>query len=130
MGVERKAYVPDFPDGTALRLNRGGWPGYDVRVTYIAPYAPFVNLTDDVTATCGISAQAMDIPPIGAAVRMVAGREVKRNFTESQPDTRRAEEVPPGAVVGSSRGLMMLRQQRVAEEAARLRAQYPYSMSI
>jgi hypothetical protein len=128
--LQRKAYTPDFPSGTALRLNRGGWPGYDVRVTYVAPYSSFTNLTDDVTAVCGVSAQAADIPPIGAAVRLIAGREVKRNFTETQPDTRRLEEVPPGAVANSSRGLMMLRQQRISEEAARLRAQYPYSMSI
>jgi hypothetical protein len=128
--LERKAYVTDFPSGTALRLNRGGWPGYDVRVTYMAPYSPFATLADDVTAVCGVSAQAADIPPIGAAVRLVAGREVKRNFTEAQPDTRRAEEVPPGAIANSARGLMMLRQQRISEEAARLRSQYPYSMSI
>lgn len=128
--LERKAFTSDFPSGTALRLSAGGWPGNDVRVTYLAPYTPFANLSDDVTATCGISAQAVDIPPIGAAVRLVAGGEVKRNFTSAQPDTRRAEEVPAGAVAASSRGLMMLRQQRVSEEAARLRAQYPYSMSI
>lgn len=128
--LERKAFVTDFPSGTALRLNRGGWPGYDVRVTYMAPYASFAALTDDVTSVCGVSAQAADIPPIGAAVRLIAGREIKRNFTEAQPDTRRAEEVPPGAVANSSRSLMLLRQQRIAEEAARLRAQYPYSQAI
>lgn len=126
----RKAFVADFPSGTALRVTRGGWAGYDVRATYVAPYSSFVNLADDVTAVCGISAQATDLPPIGAAVRMMSGREIKRNFTESQPDTRRTEEVPPGAIANSSRGLMMLRQQRISEEAARLRAQYPYSMSI
>ena len=55
----------------------------------------------------------------------MAGREIKRNFTESQGDTRRAGEVAPGAVMQSSRNLQILRQQRITAESARLDALYP-----
>ena len=55
----------------------------------------------------------------------MAGREIKRDFTESQGDTRRAGEVPAGAVAASSRNLQILRQQRITSEAAKLEAIYP-----
>jgi hypothetical protein len=58
-------------------------------------------------------------------MRLMAGREVKRNFTESQGDTRRAEEVPSGAVANSMLQLQRLRRDRVMAEAARLNRQYP-----
>ena len=56
---------------------------------------------------------------------MVAGREVKRNFTESQGDTRRADEVPAGSVNNSINNLLRLRRDRIIAEAARLARQYP-----
>jgi hypothetical protein len=62
---------------------------------------------------------------LGAQIRVMAGREVKRNFTESQGDTRRAEEVPAGAVGGSILNLQRLRRDRIQAEAARLNRQYP-----
>ena len=62
---------------------------------------------------------------VGAQIRLMAGREVKRNFTESQGDTRRAEEVPAGAVGNSITNLLRLRRDRIQAEAARLARQYP-----
>ena len=59
----------------------------------------------------------------------MSGREIKRNFTESQGDTRRASEVPPGAILQSSRQLQVLRVQRIAAKAARLDAMYPMGVS-
>ena len=56
---------------------------------------------------------------------MMAGREVKRSFIESQSDTRRADEVPPGASRDSTANLLRLRRERITAEAGRLKAQYP-----
>jgi hypothetical protein len=52
-------------------------------------------------------------------------RELKRNFTESQGDTRRAEEVGSGAITNSIQNLVRLRRDRITAEAARLARQYP-----
>ena len=52
--------------------------------------------------------------------RLVAPREIKRNFTEAQGEPRRAAEVPPGAVASSMRTVAALRQQRITTEASRL----------
>ena len=81
-------------------------------------------LSTNVSVT-GLQPSATDLPPIGAAIRLMAGREIKRNFTESQGDTRRSTEVPPGAIAQSANGLARLRQTRIAAEAARLHALYP-----
>jgi hypothetical protein len=55
----------------------------------------------------------------------LASREVKRNFIESQGDTRRADEVPSGAMNASVTNLLRLRRDRIQAEAARLNRQYP-----
>lgn len=115
----------DFGSGNALILKEAASPGRLIRVKYRAPFGLLTGLTDDVPVVTGLPATATDIPPMGAALRLVVPREIKRNFTEGQPEPRRAEEVPPGAVAQSPRGLVALRQQRIVAEAGRLAAQYP-----
>jgi len=66
----------------------------------------------------------IDIPALGAEIDLTQPREISRNFMESQPDPRKAQEVAPGAVAGSVNALIARRVQRIAEEAARLQRQY------
>lgn len=124
--VHRNMTDSMFPSGTALFVRDGGWPGLPMHVLYKARYASFVNLTDDAQTVCGLSYTARELPWLGAAISLVAGREVKRNFTEAQPDPRKAQEVPPGAVMASTNGLLRLRNQRIMAEAQRLDNQYGY----
>jgi hypothetical protein len=118
------ADTTSFPSGYALRLNEGGYPGMPFRVTYKSAFSPFVNLTDDATAVCGLSNTMYDLPPLGAMVAMVAPREVKRNQIDSAPDSRRATEVPPGAVMNSVAQVLALRARRINAEASRLKQLY------
>lgn len=122
--LDRSADTSVFASGLALQVWDGGYAGLPVRVIYRAPFTPLATLAADV-ATTGLPATAYDLPAWGAALRLMAPREVKRNFTESQPDTRRAGEVPAGAVAGSYRGIAALRAQRINEEKARLTAANP-----
>jgi hypothetical protein len=55
----------------------------------------------------------------------MAPREIKRNFVESQGDTRRPEEVVSGAITNSVSNLKALRRDRIIAEAARLARAYP-----
>jgi hypothetical protein len=73
----------------------------------------------------GIPASAWDIPPIGAAISLMAGREIKRSFVETQGDSRRATEVSAGASTQSVNALRLLRQQRITAEKQRLDGFYP-----
>lgn len=95
-----------------------------VRVIYKTAFTAPVNLTDDLTTT-GLPTTAWDIPPIGAAARLMMPMEVRRNDLTAQGDSRRANEVPPGAELNAARTLMTWRSQRVAAESARLAAAYP-----
>jgi hypothetical protein len=122
--LDRSEDVATFPSGLALSFYEPAYPGQTVHVHYRSGFSPLVNLTDDASIT-GLPTTAYDIPPLGAAIRLMAGREVKRNFTEAQDEPKRAQEVPPGAVAGSVKNLMMLWQRRVFEEASRLSAAYP-----
>lgn len=124
MRLNRNAITTQFPSGMSLQLFEPAFPGYNVRVVYRANFSMPTTLYANVSAT-GLLPSAYDIPPIGAAIRLMSGREIKRNFTEGQGDTRRAGEVPAGAVAASSRGLQVLRQQRIMAEAAKLEALYP-----
>jgi hypothetical protein len=54
----------------------------------------------------------------------VAGREVKRNLTENQGDTRRAEEAPAGSQLQSVRGLLAVWERRLEEEKRDLLRRY------
>ena len=118
------ADTTDFPSGYAIRLNEGGYPGQPFRVTYKAPFSPFVNLADDATTVAGLSSTMYDLPPLGAMVAIVAPREIKRNQIEGEPDSRRGTEVPPTAVMTSIRETQNLRMRRINAEAGRLKRIY------
>lgn len=122
--INRNAITTSFPSGISLQLFQAAYSGYNVRVVYKKYFDMPSTPLADVSST-GLLPSAEDLPPIGAAIRLMSGREIKRNFTESQGDTRRASEVPPGAIMQSSRQLQVLRAQRIASESARLDAMYP-----
>lgn len=122
--INRDANLSQFASGFGMQLFDSGFPGYNVRVLYKAPLTMPTSTSTDLSTT-GLLASAYDLPPLGAAIRLMAGREIKRNFTETQGDTRRASEVGAGAVMQSANGLKQLRQQRISSEAARLDTLYP-----
>ena len=136
--------IPDpvFPSGKGLVLYESGWPGLPIYVMYSAPFLKLVDESDSVYETPGTNDEAapnngystanvanltptmIDIPVLGAEIDLTLPREISRNFMESQPDPRKAQEVAPGAVAGSVNALVMRRAQRINEEADRLQRQY------
>lgn len=110
-----------YPSGNCIIIYESGWPGLPIFVWYKCQFTSLASLTQTVQSTTGLPASANDIVPMGAAARLVLGREIKRNFFESQPDPRKAQEIPPGAVINSVKGLQLLYMQRRDEEAAKLR---------
>jgi len=123
--VMRNIVNPIFPSGNGLVIYEDAYPGMPMYVTAICPLGQFEQLEDPVVSTTGLPATAVDLPPMGAAVRLVEPREIKRNFIESQPDPRKAAETPPGAVMNSMRALAMRRQSRIDAVADDLRRQWP-----
>ena len=113
----------DFASGIALAFDGQVRSGL-LRVSYKDKYTSFVSEASTLVST-GASAELADLLVLGAQIRLLASREVKRNFIESQGDTRRADEVPAGAMNASVTNLLRLRRDRIQAEAARLNRQYP-----
>lgn len=122
---DENASTADFASGKSLTLYEGGYPGQTVHVTLAVDFTAPTALSTDMQSTVGLPATANDLPALGAALRLSAGREITRNLTEHQGQPRRAQEVPPGANLGAARALADLRRRRIDNEAQRLRSSYP-----
>lgn len=114
----------DFPSGNTLVMDEPVMAG-TLRVRYKAPFTRASSESSDLTTNCFLPSTCDDIVEMGVIIRLMAGREIKRNFTESQSDTRRADEVPAGSISASITNIQRLRRERVIAEAGRLKAQYP-----
>lgn len=128
--LSRDLPTTTFPSGKALSIYTPVTPGRMVRVVYGAPFVSLATLADDVAAVSFLPATAHDIPPLGAAARLLAGREAARAQIDAQPESRKAEEVQAGANRGAAGGLLALRDMRLREEAARLRVAYPHMRRV
>jgi hypothetical protein len=118
----------DFTSGFALKFE-GPVRSGRLRVVYKAAFGNITAETQNLQNYTGIPTTCEDILSVGAQIRLISPREIKRNFTESQGDTRRSDEVPAGAVNGSLANLQRLRRDRITAEAARLQRQYPTFLS-
>lgn len=122
--LERNYLTSENASTFSLKMFRGGYPGRNVTVLYRAPFTPYTSIGQDATAS-GLTPSQLDIPPMGAALRLLVGREIRRNDTSTQGDTRRAEEVGPGAAAAATRNLASARAERIAQETSLLLSTYP-----
>lgn len=120
----RNMPTKDFGSGYALQIDSPTMNG-DLRITYKTWFTRANAEADDLQTMSGFPLTAEDILVIGAQIRLMAPREIKRNFTESQGDTRRSDEVPPGSVGNSITNLLRMRRDRITAEAQRLARLYP-----
>lgn len=120
----RNLPTKDFSSGTAISINEIVRAG-DIRLTYKAPFTRLTRESDDIQSVAGLPISAEDILIMGAQIRLMSPREIKRNFTESQGDTRRSNEVPAGAVANSINSLLRIRRERIMAEATKLDSRYP-----
>lgn len=78
----------------------------------------------------GLIPTALDIPPLGASIRLLMGTESQRNVIDHQGETRRAGEVPTGGPTTALRNLAAMRQTRLNQEVARIQQRYGYVMHV
>ena len=122
--LQRDLPTADFASGFALVFDDAVQSG-TLRVRYKSPFVRATSESSDLTSFCGLPATCDDLIELGLIIRMMAGREIKRSFIESQSDTRRPDEVPAGSSRDSTANLLRLRRERITAEAGRLKAQYP-----
>jgi hypothetical protein len=117
----------DFASGYAVTFDEQTMAG-TLTVRYKAPFVRASTGTSDIQTSCLIPQTMEDILEMGVMARMLSVREVKRNFIESQGDTRRSDEVPAGSMSNSFTNISRLRRDRIIAEAARLARQYPLTI--
>ena len=122
--LRRDRNTASFASGYALILHDDANSGQAVRVQYKTGFTALAA-TSTALSTVGLHSSAYDLPTIGAALRLMSTRPVRREFIDEQGSSRRADEVPAGAISASMRDLRALRETRINAEAARLDQQYP-----
>jgi hypothetical protein len=125
--LQRDLPTSDFASGFALVFDESVMAG-TLRVRYKAPFVRVSTISDSLQSVANIPVTMEDILEMGVMSRMLSMREVKRNFIESQGDTRRSDEVPPGAMRDSFSNILRLRRDRIIAEAAKLARQYPLTI--
>ena len=125
--LQRDLPTSDFPSGYAIVFDESVMAG-TLRVRYKAPFSRVSALADSLQSVAFVPITMEDILELGVMYRMLSTREVKRNFIESQGDTRRSDEVPPGAMRDSFSNILRLRRDRIIAEAAKLARQYPLTI--
>lgn len=124
--IRRKLPTSSFASGSALFIASELASAASLQVVVQKPFvtSTFADATD-IETTCKLPVNLHDIPPYGAAWRLLSTREIKRTFTDAQPESRLAAEVPPGHTDQTAARLKRLRDDRIEEEAGRLRSKTP-----
>ena len=122
--LQRNLPTADFASGFAIVFDEPVMSG-SLRVVTKREFTRASSESSDLQSACFVPQSCEDILEMGVLLRMMNGREIKRNFIESQGDTRRSDEVPAGATRDSLTNIQRLRRERIIAEAARLKQQYP-----
>lgn len=114
-----------FTSGKTISLYSGVEPGRTVQVTYTKDPDLLVNNSDNFTTVTGLPATSKDVVIYGAAYRLISFVDPSRlTFTSAEADE--ADRTKPiGSGSNAARFLYSLYQQRLTEEASRLKAKYP-----
>jgi hypothetical protein len=114
-----------------------------IYVTYSAPFIPLVLPSDSVLNTPAVNdpmppvngypqvtvpnltTTMLDIPPLGATAALIQPQEIARNDMGSEPDPRKAPEIPAQAVASSTNAMLVRREVRIGAERNRLYIKYP-----
>ncbi len=96
-----------------------------VQVVYSFDPAPLEFDDDDFELTTGLSTSAKNVITLGARYKLLSDIDSGRGtFTSPEADAQTAR-VPYGAVASQSKYVYALYQQRLQDEASRLRDRYP-----
>ena len=125
--LQRDLPTADFASGFAIVFDESVMAG-SLRVRYKAPFTRVSTISDSLQSVANVPTTMEDILELGVMSRVLSVREVKRNFIESQGDTRRSDEVGSGAMRDSFSNILRLRRDRIIAEAAKLARQYPLTI--
>lgn len=100
-------------------------PVTDGTLHYKATFAAFAAGTDDLESVCGVPASAHDVLCMGAAVKLLYGKEGVRLDERAKQHGRTDEGVPATALTTLARRLDEQRMARLADEIERQVRRWP-----
>ena len=100
------------------------WYSRKVRIVKRVPLGSVDATTADVEASVGIL--NTDLIAVGAALRLGAGRAMRRTSLHAQGDSRRSNEVAAFSTTNATRELERRYKMLMEAEVIRLQRQYPY----
>ena len=114
-----------FTSGNTISIYSGVEPGRTVQVTYSKEATAMVNNSDDFVGVTGLPLSTKDVIIYGAAYRLVSFIDPSRlTFTSAEADE--ADRTKPiGSGSNAARFIFSLYQQRLQEEAGRLKGKFP-----
>lgn len=123
--LDTMANTGAFTSGKTISLYSGVEPGRTVQITYTKDPQVLVNNSDNFSTVTGLPDTAKDVIIYGAAYRLISFVDPSRlTFTSAEADE--ADRTKPiGSGSNAARFLFSLYQQRLQEEADRLRTKYP-----
>jgi hypothetical protein len=123
--VDHVADTGAFTSGKTVSVYSGIDPGRTVKVTYTKEASPLVNSADVFTTVTGLPESTKDVIVLGAAYRLISFVDPSRlTFTSAEADE--ADRTKPiGSGANASRFIYTLFQQRLQEEADKLKGKYP-----
>lgn len=118
------ASVADFTNGKSIEVYDGLIPGFNVQVTYAAPYT-VPTTTSDTFASLGVQETMKDVIMFNVCWRLTQSLESSRLQIRSAESRSREEAVEAGAITNLARQFFAMYSQRFAEERRRLLTLHP-----
>jgi hypothetical protein len=122
--LQRNLPTADFASGIAIVFDEAVMAG-TLRVVTKREFTRVTAEANDMQTVAFLPVSCEDIVEMGVILRMMNGREIKRNFIESQGDTRRSDEVPPGSTRDSLSNIQRLRRERITCRSSKIKAAIP-----
>jgi hypothetical protein len=119
------ANTTSFPTGQTISLYENIQPGRTVQVYYSKEPSPMINNGDDFPTVTGLPASCEDVIIYGACYRLLSFMDPGRiNLTSAEADAMDSK-IPAGSPTNTARYIFALYQQRLNEEALKLKDKYP-----
>lgn len=122
----RLDHDPISPTGRYLYLS--GWDlcyGDTLLVTYKAPPQTLLYPADLASEISGLPESALDIIPMGAALRLAAGQAIQRTDYDAIADTAGSDAARVNDFLVAGNALRQMYRERISEEKKALRRRWP-----
>lgn len=125
--LNRTVDTAAFPSGIALDIKNVIETAVECVVTYATGF-DLSSLDDTVLlgpGGIGLANTMLDIPPLGAAAKLIGPREALRTFAEASDSARNTQDVQPGSAMKVGMYLKAERDKRIKEEMEHLNVLWP-----